>query len=82
MSKKKPRTRLETIAETLQTADLRIRIAADLPGAQRTTATEELLEAHNALTRLIVDVMTGRYHGVEFPDDASELPAHQLSEQS
>lgn len=68
MSKKKQPTRLEIIAEALQTADLRIRLAADIPGAQRATATQELLEAHNALTRLIADVTAGRYHGVESPD--------------
>lgn len=63
MSKRREKTRLETIVETIKVAELRLRIAADLdnPEHHRAIAVTELTVANNELRSVLRAVTKGKY---------------------
>lgn len=63
MAKRKPKSRIELLAEALRTADLRLRLAGDLGETQRIMAVRELLGAKAELENIIVLTKQGVYNG-------------------
>lgn len=61
MARRKPKTRIERIADSLLTTDLRLRLVPELGEDHRNIALRELKTACKELTALIKDVRSGEY---------------------
>jgi hypothetical protein len=63
IAKRRIKSRIDELVDKLKTADLRLRLAGDLPGEQRLAAISELRQAKAELEEVITRTVQGVYNG-------------------